>query len=87
MVVDSDDMDVSPGILMIQQDGVSEVLYVDSNRNYWDEVSGKLLSKELVRKARLEEMREFDKHNVLEVVPVQECWNVTGKAPVKVRLP
>ena len=46
MVVDSDDMEVSPGILMIQQDGVSEVLYVDSSGNYWDEVSGKLLSKD-----------------------------------------
>ena len=38
-----------------------------------------------MRQARLEELKEFDKHNVLDVVPIQECWNVTGKSPVKVR--
>ena len=39
--------------------------------------------KELVRRARLEELRELDKHNVLAEVPVKECWEVFGKALVK----
>ena len=85
MDVDSNAMEVSPGILMIQREDKKEVLYMDSHGNYLDEISGKLLSKELVRKARLEEFKEFVKRKVLDVVPVQECWEVTSKAPIKVR--
>ena len=73
MEVDSDKIEVSPGILLLEREDRREVLYLDSHGNYWDEVRGKLLSKELARRARLEELKELDKHNVLTEVPVKEC--------------
>ena len=44
-----------------------------------------MFSKDLVKSARLEELKELDKHDVLTEVPVKECWEVIGKATVKVR--
>ena len=52
---------------------------------YWDDVSGALLEREGVEKARAEEMMEFRKHNVYTKVPLTECWDKTGKAPIKTR--
>ncbi len=40
---------------------------------------------ELIKKAREVEMETFKKHGVYEKVPLEECWRVTGKAPVGVR--
>ena len=52
---------------------------------YWDDMSGKRLDPGLVRKAREEEMIEFNKHGVYIKVPVKECWDVTGRAPIGCR--
>ena len=51
----------------------------------WDDVSGKVLDKDMVRKARQEEIDEYHKHEVYTKVEVAECWKGTGKAPVQVR--
>ena len=57
----------------------------ESSREYWDDLSGKRLKPELVKKARAEEMAEFRKHGVYVKVPVKMCWEETGKEPIGVR--
>ena len=52
---------------------------------FWDDISGKPLREDLVRKARQEEMGEVIKHRVYVKVPIRECWNKTGKDPVGTR--
>ena len=48
-------------------------------------MSGKELNPELVREAREEGMQEFRKHEVYVKVPIQQCWDRTGKNPIGVR--
>ena len=48
-------------------------------------MSGEALRPELVREARIVEMQEFAKHRVYVKVPVQECWDLTGKPPIGTR--
>ena len=55
------------------------------NAEFWDDLSGKPLDAEEVRKARVEEMGEFAKHQVYEKVPTEECWRETGAAPIGTR--
>ncbi len=50
-----------------------------------DELSNRKLDKEEVVKARLEELRQVYQHKVYRKVPIQECWDVTGKNPITVR--
>ena len=50
-----------------------------------DEVSHKKLDDEGVRNARLDEIKQLYAHVVYEKVPVQECWNATGKKPIQVK--
>ena len=38
-----------------------------------------------MREAGAEEMMEFRTRNVYTHVPIQQCWDVTGKAPIGVR--
>ena len=52
---------------------------------YWDDMSGELLDTQLVKMARNEEMIEVRKHKLYDKVPIQECWEMTGKAPIGVR--
>lgn len=52
---------------------------------YWDDLSGKRLKAELVRRAREQEMNEFRKHGVFEKVDIQQCWGSTGKEPIGTR--
>ena len=58
---------------------------MDHSGNFWDEMSGKQLNAEEARAARLDEIKQFHSHEVYEKVPIEECWNSTGKAPVKVK--
>ena len=51
----------------------------------WDDVTGKRLRIDGVRRARNEEIIEFKKHGVYIKVPIEECYRVTGKAPLKIR--
>ena len=54
-------------------------------REYWDDLSGRELDPKLVKKARMEEIKEINKHNVYEKVPIEECWTNTGKDPIGTR--
>ena len=51
----------------------------------WDDVHGGDLPVKLVREARLEEVGYMVGRNIWEERSVEECWKVTGKAPVTVR--
>ncbi len=42
------------------------------------------LRSDLVQEARREELDEFRKHQVYTKVPVQQCWDRGGKAPIGV---
>jgi hypothetical protein len=55
---------------------------VSAGGECWDDVSGKTLCPKLVKKAREEEMKEFTKHGVYMKVPLEECYEVTGKDPI-----
>ena len=50
-----------------------------------DDLSGKPLNPERVKKARREEMEEFRKHGVYNKIPVGRAWEATGKKPIAVR--
>jgi len=51
----------------------------------WDDVTGEELDHDAVKKARQDEMDEVHKHAVYVKVPVKDCWDSTGKAPIKTR--
>ena len=55
------------------------VFSVDKEGNYWDEASGKKLDTEEVERARLEEITQIHVHKVYTKVPIDQCWNETGK--------
>jgi hypothetical protein len=57
----------------------------DGENKAWDDVTGEVLDFGEVNKARAEEMVEVKKHRVWSKVPIQECWDKTGKPPVKTR--
>ncbi len=40
---------------------------------YWDDMSGKQLDPELVKKARMEEIKELKEHTVYQQAPINEC--------------
>ncbi len=53
---------------------------------HYDAISGEVMIKELVAEAaRKIEMETVKKHGVCERVPMEECWESTGKAPVEVK--
>ena len=51
----------------------------------WEDMSGQKLDPGLVKKAREEEILEFNKHGVYIKVLVKECWDATGRAPIGCR--
>ena len=55
------------------------------HQKYWDEMSGKELDPTAGEKTRLEELGELAKHGVYKKVPISECWENTGKAPIGTR--
>ena len=63
-----------------------EALEEQETEKYWDDLSGKELKPELVKKARAEELREINKYNVYVKVPIEECWVNTGKEPIGTRI-
>ena len=52
---------------------------------FYDNLSGATLDAEMVKKARREEMAEVYKHGVYKKVPMEECYEKTGKAPIGTR--
>ena len=51
----------------------------------WDDLSGEALELDRVREARREEIAYFRKMGVYVKVPIQECWDRTGKNPIATR--
>ena len=52
---------------------------------YYDDIPGEPLEEARINMAREEELEEFRKHGVYTKVPLQECWEATGKPPVGTR--
>ena len=50
---------------------------------YYDDTSGKLLDKRRAIEARAKEIEYFRKMQVYTKVPIDECWQKTGKAPIR----
>jgi len=63
----------------------SEIYYMDHEGSFWDEVSGNRLNSEEVVAARLDEIKQLHSHHVYDKVPLTECWESTGRNPVKVK--
>ena len=65
------------------------VCLIDENlcemEEIWDDASGEILDPDTVKEARGEEMQEVRKHGVWIKVPIETCWRMTGKAPVKTK--
>lgn len=60
----------------------------DTNNNLevaWDDVSGKYLNPDEVRKARAAEIEYYRKMGVYKKVPITECLAKTGQRPIGVR--
>ena len=74
-----------PGWIVVE-DGIDKsVYYIDSEGQFWDEVSNTLLDREGVIAARLDEIQQIRNHNVYVKVPLSECHQDTGKSPIKVK--
>ena len=52
---------------------------------YVDQKTGQQLDPALARAARLEEIEFMKKIGLYEEVPIEECWEKTGKAPTSTR--
>ena len=52
---------------------------------FWDGVTGKKLDAIKVRQAREEELKFVEGKPLYEVVPVEEAWKETGKAPISTK--
>ena len=51
----------------------------------WDDHTGESLDAKKVKEARQLEMEYYDKMHVFDKVPIAQCWERTGKAPLKAR--
>ena len=51
----------------------------------WDDHTGESLDAKKVKEARQLEMEYYDKMHVFDKVPIAQCWEITGKAPLKAR--
>ena len=52
---------------------------------FWDDVNGGWLDKEKVLRAREEELGWVKEREVYVKRPLQECWDVTHRAPISLR--
>ncbi len=57
---------------------------VDDN-TYYDDITGELLDSKLVEAAVKDEMETYHSHGVYRKVPIDECYQSTGKKPIKIR--
>ena len=69
---------------LVQEGHIGSVMS-EEEAHAFDDQTGEELDPVLVSQARAEEIAEVNKHKVYEKRPLQECWDVTGKAPVKTR--
>ena len=56
-----------------------------SSGYFVDDVSGQVLDPKLVYDARADEKRGVYKHYIFDKVPISECYEKTGKAPISTR--
>lgn len=78
----------APGRLHLSkgdEESESAVYYMDSEGEFWDEISKKKLNKNGVIAARLEEIKQVHPHGAYEKVTLEECWNQTGKGSIKTK--
>ena len=70
-------------------EGVDEkwdaIFYMDSDGEYYDEITNKKLNRNGVIATRLDEIKQVHSHGVYEKVPIEERWAKTGKAPIKTK--
>ena len=74
-----------PGILYIEDGDDKHVYYCDSWGQYWDEITNKKLDSKLVEAARLDEIKGLYQYRVYNTVNIEECYEKTGKSPIRVR--
>ena len=68
-----------------EEESWEAIYYMDSQGEYWDEISNKKPNQNGVIAARLDEIRQVHSHGVYEKVPMEECYTRTGKGPIKVK--
>ena len=78
-------IDSTSGLIQPECEEKDWIMNITAEQLFYDDLSGEALDGQLVKLARAEEMTEFDKHTVYTKVPLKECWDVTGKAPIGVR--
>ena len=59
--------------------------YFQGNEFATDDVTGKPLDAPMVRAAREDELAELKRLEVYDTVDLEECWRLTGRAPVTAR--
>ena len=74
-------------VIQVGEGKEREIFYMDQNGDFWDDVSGARLNKQKIKEARLEEIKQLYKHRVYKKVPLSQCWEDAGKAPIKVAWP
>ena len=73
----------------IQSNGIGAVMAEEESQSWdqinqaWDDITGEELDPSAVATARREEMDEIRKHEVYCKRKISECWDKTGKAPIK----
>ena len=85
MIQDGRMMEGGIGIMDKVDEGEQTMWEWATDRDIIDDMSGEVLDKELIREARKEEINECRKHRVWKKVPVEKCWELTGKAPIKTK--
>ena len=75
-VMDQVDDECTLGLLDMMDDG---------RMVFYDDVSGKMLRTEQVQAARREELETFKQFGVYCKVPLQECYDLTGKSPLGIK--
>ena len=78
MVIDGRLHETGVGCVFAMEEGETELVF-------YDDVSGEVLDWDGVIEARAEEIKEFHKHGVYHKVPIQECYDKTGKGPVETK--
>ena len=78
MITDGRLHEIGVGCVFAMEEGETELVF-------YDDVSGEVLDWDGVIQARAEEINEFLKHGVYHKVPIQECYDKTGKGPIETK--
>ena len=57
----------------------------EQGEEIYDDLPGEILDRDLVKRARQDEMQDIFKHGVYEKVNIEECWEKTGADPIGAR--